>query len=80
MLHPFVDLELIRKQGLEEIQTQISTMNSRLNFAQRMGNRAMINQLMMVIESYRHVYNEKVSEMMEKQKIGKHISVENRKD
>ena len=64
MEHPFIrDLD---KLSLEEIQTKISELTGKLNFASRMGNGQLINQLNMAIESYRSAYSKKMSEMMSK--------------
>lgn len=64
MEHPFIrDLDNL---SLEEIQTKISELTGKLNFASRMGNGQLINQLNMAIESYRTAYSKKMSEMMSK--------------
>lgn len=64
MEHPFIiNLD---KLSLEELQTKISELTGKLNFAYRMGNGPLINQLNMAIESYRTAYSKKMSEMMSK--------------
>jgi hypothetical protein len=64
MEHPFI--HELDKLSLEEIQTKISELTGKLNFASRMGNGQLINQLNMAIESYRTAYSKKMSEMMSK--------------
>lgn len=62
MEHPFInDLD---KMSLEDIQTKISDLTTKLNFANRMQNRALIHQLSMALESYRNAHSKKMSEMM----------------
>ena len=64
MEHPFINN--LDKLSLEELQTKISELTGKLNFAYRMGNGPLINQLNMAIESYRTAYSKKMSEMMSK--------------
>lgn len=62
MEHPFInDLD---KMSLEDIQTKISDLTSKLNFASRMQNRALMHQITMALESYRNAHSKKMSEMM----------------
>jgi hypothetical protein len=64
MEHPLIrDLDNL---SLEDIQTKISELSGKLNFASRMGNVQLIHQLNMAIESYRTAYSKKISEMMGK--------------
>lgn len=62
MEHPFINN--LDKLSLEELQNKISDLNTKLSFAQRMGNGPMIHQVNMALESYRNAYNKKMSEMM----------------
>lgn len=74
MEHPFIfDLS---DKSLDEIQTKISELTNKLSFAHRTGNRPLINQIQMAIESYRGAYGKKMDEMMSKQKIGTQINVQ----
>lgn len=62
MEHPFIND--LGKLSLEELQTKISDLTTKMNFASRTQNRALINQLSMALESYRNAHNKKMSEMM----------------
>lgn len=74
MQHPFINN--LSDKTLEELQTAMSGLMSKLTFAYRTGNGPMIHQLNMAIESYREAYSKKMSDMMEKQKIGNKIHIE----
>ena len=74
MQHPFINN--LSDKTLEELQTAISGLTSKLTFAYRMGNGPLINQLNMAIESYKAAYAKKMDEMMGKQKINTKISIE----
>lgn len=77
MQHPFInDLSNL---SMEELQQKISDLNNKLNFAYRTGKGPLINQLLMVIESYRTEYNKKITEMISKQNLKTQISVEKTK-
>ena len=69
MEHPFLDRKQLSEKTLEEIQTDITGLMNKLNFAYKMGNRPLINQLTMVIESYRREAGEKLDQVMEKQTL-----------
>lgn len=74
MQHPFItDLS---DKSLEDLQTTISDLMKKLNFAYRSGNQALIYQLNMVIESYRNEYGKKMDEMIKKQNIQNKINIE----
>lgn len=75
MQHPFItDLST---KTLEELQTTLTGLNSKLTFAYRMGNSQMIHQLNMAIESYRAAYNKKMDELISNQKINTKIDIKN---
>ena len=76
MEHPFLDRKQLSEKTLEEIQTDITGLMNKLNFAYRMGNRPLINQLTMVIESYRREANEKLDKVMEKQNFKSQVSIQ----
>jgi len=65
MEHPFISS--LSDKTLEELQTAISDLTKKLNFAYRMQNGAMIHQLNMVMESYRMEYGRKMDEVLKKQ-------------
>lgn len=77
MEHPFINN--LSSKTLEELQEDISNLNSKLNFAMRTSNRPLINQLMMVLESYRKEHSKKMDEMFTKNKINTQIKVETQK-
>jgi hypothetical protein len=73
MQHPFIsDLS---DKTLEEIQSTITDLTGKLNFAYRMGNTALINQLRMVIESYQTESAKRLDEMYKKQNLKSSVNV-----
>jgi hypothetical protein len=76
MEHPFLDRKQLSEKTLEEIQTDITGLMNKLNFAYRMGNRPLINQLTMVIESYRREAGEKLDVVMKKQNLQNQVSIQ----
>lgn len=74
MTHPFIND--LSKLNLEEIQNKISDLMNKLNFAYRTGNGPLINQLLMVIDSYKLEYNKKMDEMIKKQNIQTNIKIQ----
>ena len=73
MKHPFV--EDLSQKTLEELQNIISSLNNKLSVAYRMGNQSLINQMNMVIESYKDEYNNKMNDLINKQKIQHNINI-----
>lgn len=74
MEHPFInDLSGL---SLEELQTKITDLNNKLNFAYRTGNGPLVHQVTMVITSYRNQYKKKMDEMINKQNLKTQISIE----
>ena len=74
MEHPFIhDLS---DKTLEDLQTAISGLTSKLTFAYRTGNQALIHQLNMAIESYRNAYQKKMDDLIKKQNITTQIKIE----
>ena len=76
MEHPFLDRKQLSEKTLEEIQTDLTGLMNKLNFAYRMGNRPLINQLTMVIESYRREAGEKLDQVMEKQNLKNQVYIQ----
>lgn len=73
MQHPFItDLS---DKSLEDLSKTISDLNQKLNFAYRMQNGALINQLNMAIESYNVEYKRRMDEMYKKNNLEKQINV-----
>ena len=67
MEHPFLSSVDLVDKSLDELQDAISSLTSKLNFAHRAGNQHMVNQLVMVIESYKTQYNTKMDAILKKQ-------------
>ena len=54
MEHPFITS--LSDKSLEDLQTSISDLTKKLNFAYSMQNGPMIHQLCMVLDSYKKEY------------------------
>jgi len=77
MEHPFIsDLS---DKTIEELQETLSDLTTKLTFAYRMQNNAMVSQLQMVIESYKNEHNRKLDALFKKQNIDATINVEDGK-
>ena len=76
MEHPFLDRKQLSDKTLEEIQTDLTGLMNKLNFAYKMGNRPLINQLTMVIESYRREASDKLDEVMKKQNLQSQVYIQ----
>ena len=63
MEHPGVDINEVRKLGLDAIQEKIGELYNRLRFAYSMGNQELINQLEMVMAVYQRAQGEILNEM-----------------
>jgi hypothetical protein len=74
MEHPFIN-DLSNK-SLEELQTTISTLTSRLNFAYRSQNSPLIHQLQMALESYKSAYSKKMDDLIKKQNITAQVKID----
>lgn len=73
MQHPFItDLS---DKSLEDLSKTISDLNQKLNFAYRMQNGALINQIRMAIESYNGEYKRRMDEMYKKNNLEKQINI-----
>lgn len=73
MQHPFIgDLS---NKSMEDLQETITKLNGNLNFAYRMQNSSMIQQLHMIIESYRTELNKRLDDLYKKQNIDNRINV-----
>jgi len=77
MEHPFIsDLS---DKTIEELQETLSDLTTKLTFAYRMQNNAMVSQLQMVIESYKNEHNRKLDALFKKQNIDTTINVQDGK-
>lgn len=73
MQHPFItDLS---DKSLEDLSKAISDLNQKLNFAYRMQNGALINQIRMAIESYNGELKRRMDEMYKKNNLEKQINI-----
>lgn len=73
MQHPFIsDLS---DKTIEELQETISDLQKKINFAYKMNHGSMINQLNMIIESYKTAYGKKMDELMKKQNIQAKVNI-----
>lgn len=79
MEHPFIDKANIKELSVEQIQEKMMDLNNKMTFAYRTGNHSLVNQLSMVIETYRNVFTAKMDELFEKQNIKTKINVESEK-
>lgn len=74
MEHPFIND--LGDKTLEELQTAISGLTNKLNFAYRVGNGPLIQQINMALESYRNAYSKKMDELVKKQNIQAQINIQ----
>jgi hypothetical protein len=73
MEHPFIhDLS---SKSIEDLQTTISDLTGKLNFAYRMGNQPMVNQIQMAIHSYQSESVKKMDALLAKQNINSQINI-----
>lgn len=73
MRHPF--LPDLSDKSMEELSKTMGDLTSKLNFAYRSQNGAMINQLNMIIEGYREEYNKRMTKLYEKHKLDNQINI-----
>jgi hypothetical protein len=62
--HPLV--ANLSEKTLEELQETISNLTNKLSFMSKMHNQAMMNQLIMVLNSYKSEYARRQSAMLDK--------------
>lgn len=74
MEHPFISS--LSNKTLEELQTAITDLNNKLSFAYRMQNSSMINQLLMVLDSYKAEHGRKMDTLLKKQGDKTKINIE----
>jgi hypothetical protein len=73
-MHPFIgDLS---DKSLEEMQTTISALTTKLTFAGRTENRQLVNQLLMALDSYKDAYRQKMNDLVTKQNIDSLINIQ----
>jgi hypothetical protein len=71
--HPFVG-DLSGKK-LEELQETINDLTKKLTFVYRTQNTHMIQQMHMVLESYRNEYSRRMQSLYEKHNIQNNIQI-----
>jgi hypothetical protein len=74
MEHPFISS--LSDKTLEELQASITDLNNKLSFAYRMQNSSMINQLLMVLDSYKTEHSRKMDALLKKQGDKTKINIE----
>jgi hypothetical protein len=77
MEHPFISS--LSDKTVEELQETITSLTSKLTFAHRTGNRALINQLNMAMESYKKEYSKKMDDMVKKKDLDNKINIQKEK-
>ena len=73
MQHPFIND--LSDKSLEDLQTTITQLQSKLNFAHRTSNYPLVQQLQMVIESYRVECNKRLDALYKKQNVDNRINI-----
>ena len=76
--HPFIGK--LDDQTVDDLQTKIAELNKKLNFAYRMGNQALTQQLRMALQNYNDAYQAKIREQYEKLNMGNKINISGSKD
>lgn len=74
MQHPFISG--LSEKTPEELQTTITSLLSKLQFASRMGNLPLHHQLLMALESYKVEHDRKMNELLEKQNTQSQINIQ----
>lgn len=77
MEHPFI--QDLSEFSIEQLQERITGLLSKIQFAHRMQNGHMLNQLYMALESYKKEYNKRMDDMIKKQNIENRISIQKEK-
>jgi hypothetical protein len=66
MEHPFLSTTDLAELTLDEIQTKVSDLTGKLNFAYQTNNQALIKQVGMALESYNSARAHKLNYMFPK--------------
>ena len=66
MEHPFLSTTDLASLSADELQTKISELTKKLNFAYQMGNVELQQQVGMALESYTNARNQKINDMYNK--------------
>ena len=73
MEHPFIND--LSDKSLEELQTAISGLMNKLNFAYRTSNGPLISQLNLALNSYKSAYQKKMDELIKKQNLLQQVKI-----
>lgn len=73
MQHPFI--KDLSDKSLEEIQTTITNLQGKLNFAYRNGHTSLIQQLSMAIDSYQTEARKRLDDLYKKQNLKSSVNV-----
>ena len=74
MHHPFIND--LSDKSIEELQEAISDLTSKITFAHRIQNQPMINQLDMILNSYKSEQKKKLDKLFAEKEIGDNIQVD----
>jgi hypothetical protein len=74
MHHPFIND--LSDKNIEELQEAISDLTTKLTFAHRIQNQPMINQLDMILNSYKSEQKKKLDKLFAEKDIGDNIQVD----
>lgn len=74
MRHPFIND--LSDKTLEQLQETMDGLMSKLSFAHRTQNSALIHQLNMAMETYRAEFNKKMDEIFKKQNSQNKINIQ----
>lgn len=74
MEHPFIND--LGSKTLEELQKELTSLSTKLNFAIRTRNEPLLNQIRMAMESYQNAYIKKIDEMVKAQKIMSQVKID----
>lgn len=73
MQHPFIND--LSDKSIDELQTTINDLTKKLTFVYRTQNGPMINQIQMVLESYKSEYSKRIDEIYKKQNLQNKINI-----
>lgn len=74
MHHPFIND--LSDKSIEELQEAISDLTSKITFAHRIQNQPMINQLDMILNSYKSEQKKKLDKLFAEKDISDNIKVD----
>jgi hypothetical protein len=64
MEHPLIND--VNELTVDQLQSRISDLNKKLNFAARSGNASLVGQLQMALETFNNCYREKLQDQYNK--------------